>query len=367
MNLQRPAGREVGELPGPRDDRTDGARAELVRVDDLRVYFRSRRGFFARRFDRPVRAVDGVTLAILRGETLALVGESGSGKSSLGRGILRLHTPTGGRVLFDGTDLASLSSTDLRRTRRRMQLIFQDPYSSLNPRMSVETLIGEAMEAHGLTRGRETRERVLELLDRVGMPASAISRYPHEFSGGQRQRIGVARALAVGPEFLVADEPVSALDVSIQAQVLNLLQDLQEELHLTYLFLAHDLAVVRQVADRVAVMYLGRLMELSPSEALYDDPLHPYTRALLAAVPVPDPAVARARKPQMLKGEIPSPTDPPSGCRFRTRCPLRLALGEPAACAEMEPVLTEARPGRWVACHFADSTREPATYDVSSG
>ena len=359
LNLQRPGAGWIEREHHPDEawDVKERFRHKLVDVEDMRIYFRPRRVSMLRRIENPIRAVDGVSLSIFRGETLALVGESGSGKSSLGRGILRLHPLTGGRVVFDGIDLSSLSSSELRRTRRRMQLIFQDPYSSLNPRMSVETLIGEPMEAHGLTRGDQTRERVLELLSRVGMPATAIARYPHEFSGGQRQRIGVARALAVNPDFIVADEPVSALDVSVQAQVLNLLQDLQSELDLTYLFLAHDLAVVRQIASRVAVMYLGKIVEVAATEDLYEEPLHPYTTALLAAVPVPDPVVARSQKPQVLKGEIPSPANPPSGCRFRTRCPLREALGDPAVCAEAEPALAQTRPQRWVACHFDGQTK----------
>ncbi|MBA2314259.1 MAG: ATP-binding cassette domain-containing protein [Chloroflexi bacterium] len=294
-------------------------------------------------------------MAIERGETLGLVGESGCGKSTLGRALIRLREPTGGTVRFDGRDLAPLSSRELRRLRRRMQIIFQDPYGSLDPRMTVGAIVAEPIETHRLASGRAKLERVRELLELVGLDPGFTARYPHEFSGGQRQRIGVARALAVEPEFIVCDEPISALDVSIQGQVLNLLVDLRRELGLTYLFIAHDLAAVRHISDRVGVMYLGRLVEVGRSSAVYASPAHPYTRALLSAVPVADPAVERRRRRVILVGDVPSPADPPPGCRFHTRCWLYERLGRPAECRTVQPELRIVGEGQQAACHFAET------------
>lgn len=323
----------------------------LVDVDGLKVHFPIKRGIVLDRTIGYVYAVDGVDLAIRRGETYGLVGESGCGKSTLGRAVLRLSEPTAGRVVFDGTDLAELKGEPLRRMRRRMQLVFQDPLSSLDPRQSVQSLLVEGLRAHDLDRGAEpTAARLRELLDAVGLPGSALRRYPHEFSGGQRQRIGIARALTVEPDLIVADEPVSALDVSVQAQVLNLLADLQAQFGLTYLVIAHDLAVVRHIADRVAVMYLGGIVEEADADALYREPGHPYTRALLSAIPVPDPEVEDRREQILLTGDLPSAAAPPSGCRFHTRCPWR----QPSRCDTERPPLREIRPGRRVACHYAE-------------
>jgi oligopeptide/dipeptide ABC transporter ATP-binding protein len=288
----------------------------LLQVHDLEVHFPNARG------KPPVRAVDGISFEVRRGETLGLVGESGCGKSTTGLAILRLVDPTDGRVDFDGVDLRTLSRRDLRRFRRRAAMIFQDPYASLDPRRSVGDAIGEALDIHDLHQGRKARrQRIAELLERVGLHPDVADRYPHEFSGGQRQRVGIARALACEPDFIVCDEPIAALDVSIQAQVMNLLAELQQELGLTYLFIAHDLAAVQHVSDRIAVMYLGRIVEIAERRDLYTDPAHPYTRALLSAIPVPDPVRERERQRIPLIGEVPSPIDPPSGCRFRTRCP----------------------------------------------
>ena len=314
----------------------------LVEVEGLKKHFAIRKGVLSRVVGS-VRAVDDVTFDIRRGEVLGLVGESGSGKSTVARLLLRLIEPTAGRVSFEGNDLLSLGPEALRSLRRRMQIVFQDPFASLNPRMSVGTIVGEAFDIHGLAKGAVRAEAVANLLKQVGLPADAMSRHPHEFSGGQRQRIGIARALAAGPSFLIADEPVAALDVSIQAQVLNLLQDLQEQLQLTILFISHDLSVVELIADRVVVMYLGRIMEMAPSRELYRSPRHPYTRALLSAVPDAVPGSTRERI--ILKGDVPSPLKPPSGCVFRTRCPFAVQ-----ACAEILPVLTEVAPGHAKAC-----------------
>ena len=318
----------------------------LVTVQNLTKYFPVSAGMIIRRHIADVRAVDGISFIVKRGETLGLVGESGCGKSTTGRAVLQLHRPTSGTVDFAGIDLTKVKGTELRRFRRRMQMIFQDPYSSLNPRMNVAQIIGEPLAIHGLYKGAERRERVEYIMQTIGLNPLFAARYPHEFSGGQRQRIGIGRALAVEPEFMVCDEPVSALDVSIQAQVINLLEDLQAEFGLTYLFIAHDLAVVRHISDRVAVMYLGKMMELADSNELYQNPLHPYTKALLSAVPITDPEIERARERIILTGDVPSPLHPPPGCVFNTRCPI--VVDE---CRERVPEWREHIPGHWVACH----------------
>jgi peptide/nickel transport system ATP-binding protein len=329
---------------GPEEERP------LLSVRGLKVHFPIKRGIVFDRTVGHVRAVDGVDMDIRRGETYGLVGESGCGKSTLGRAVLRLLEPTEGAVVFDGSDLAGMKGEPLRRMRKRMQMVFQDPLSSLDPRQSVESLLVEGMRAHGLDTGAEsTSARLLQLLSDVGLPRNALRKYPHEFSGGQRQRIGVARALSVKPDLIVADEPVSALDVSVQAQVINLLEDLQGEFGLTYLVIAHDLAVVRHIADRVGVMYLGTIVEESVSDDLYAEPLHPYTRALLSAVPVPDPEVEDRRERILLSGDLPSPAAPPPGCRFHTRCPWK----QPQRCATERPELVEYSPGHRAACHYA--------------
>ncbi|GAB4335449.1 MAG: dipeptide ABC transporter ATP-binding protein [Dehalococcoidia bacterium] len=296
----------------------------LVDVKDLQVYFPITSGIVFQRKVADVKAVDGITFTVKRGETLGLVGESGCGKSTTGKAILQLERPTGGEILFNGRDLTKMKGRELRRFRRNMQMIFQDPYASLNPRMSVGSIISEPLTIHKLASGREKKERVQHLLQTVGLNPYFANRFPHEFSGGQRQRIGIARALAVEPDFIVCDEPVSALDVSIQAQIINLLQDLQDEFNLTYLFIAHDLSVVRHISDRVAVMYLGHIMELTDRDSIFDEPLHPYTKALLSAVPIPDPAVERKRERIILLGDVPSPIAPPPGCVFHTRCPIAI-------------------------------------------
>ena len=324
--------------------------APLLEVRGLRKHFPARRGLFGRG-DGWVRAVDGVSFDLGRGETLGLVGESGCGKTTTGRAILRLIEPTAGSVRFDGVELGGLGRRELRAMRRRMQIVFQDPFSSLNPRLTVGSMLGEALAIHRLARGAAARERIARLLLDVGLQPEHAGRYPHEFSGGQRQRIGIARALAVEPELLVLDEPVSALDVSIQAQIVNLLQELQERLGLAYLFVAHDLAVVEHISHRVAVMYLGRIVELGTREQLYTDPRHPYTRALLSAVPVPDPE--RPSRRILLTGDVPDPASPPPGCHFEPRCPAAEAAGRPAACRTAYPGLREVVPGHWVACHLA--------------
>ncbi len=340
------AGQETAS--GPQGNGQVNRGDALIDVADLKMYFPVTAGLLIQRKVADVKAVDGVSFTIRRGETLGLVGESGCGKSTTGRAILQLYRPTSGSVKFGGTELTRLKGGDLRRFRRRMQMIFQDPYASLNPRMSVGAIIGEPLAIHNLARGRDRKERVQQLLRIVGLNPYFANRYPHEFSGGQRQRIGIARALAVEPEFIVCDEPVSALDVSIQAQIINLLEDLQGQFGLTYLFIAHDLSVVRHISTRVAVMYLGHVCELADRTELYVDPLHPYTKALLSAVPVPDPKVEAKRERIILAGDVPSPLRPPPGCVFHTRCPI--AIEE---CRMRMPEWREASAGHWVACHRA--------------
>jgi oligopeptide transport system ATP-binding protein len=318
----------------------------LLQVRGLRMHFPVTEGMIARRHIGDVKAVDGVDLAIRRGETLGLVGESGCGKTTMGRCILRLEKPTAGEILYDGVDIANLGRRELVALRRRIQVIFQDPYSSLNPRQKVGSIIGEPMMVHGVEKDARRRfDRVRELLSTCGLNPNFADRYPHEMSGGQRQRVGIARALALNPEFIVCDEAVSALDVSIQAQIINLLEDLRDKFNLTYLFIAHDLSVVRHLCQRVAVMYLGRVVELAECDELFDNPLHPYTKALLAAVPVPDPAVEAERAFQPVRGEVPSPINPPPGCVFHPRCPLAVDQ-----CRRVRPELRELRPRHWVAC-----------------
>ena len=320
---------------------------DLLVVNGLKMYFPVTRGVIIQRHVADVKAVDGIGLHIKKGETLGLVGESGCGKTTVGRAILQLYKPTAGEVFFEGKDLTKLGSKEMRAMRRRMQIIFQDPYSSLNPRMSAGAIIAEPMIIHNtVTSKAERNEQVEELLRTVGLNPYMKDRYPHEFSGGQRQRIGVARALAVRPSFIVCDEPISALDVSIQAQLINLLEDLQEQFNLTYLFIAHDLAVVRHISDRVAVMYLGKMMELADRVELYENPMHPYTKALLSAVPIPDPLIEAKRERIILTGDVPSPLRPPSGCVFHTRCPIAIDI-----CKEAIPEWRELTPGHWVACH----------------
>jgi oligopeptide transport system ATP-binding protein len=327
----------------------DNGNPPLVRVEALVKHFPIQRGVLRRKVG-VVHALDGVSFEIRKGETLGLVGESGCGKSTTGRAILQAFAPTAGKVFLDEMELTALNGEALRRARRRMQMIFQDPYASLNPRMTAGEIVAAPLKIHGLMRGREAQKRVEELLELVGLSPSFYNRYPHEFSGGQRQRIGIARALALNPDFIVCDEPIAALDVSIQAQVVNLLDELQERFGLTYLFIAHDLSMVRHISDRVAVMYLGKIVELTTRDALYAAPLHPYTRALLSAVPIPDPALEAARTEIPLEGEVPSPAHPPSGCRFHTRCPLAQEI-----CQQVEPEYRQARAEHWVACHLVDA------------
>jgi oligopeptide/dipeptide ABC transporter ATP-binding protein len=327
----------------------------LVDVRDLKMYFPLTRGIVFQRVIGYVRAVDGISFSIERGQTLGLVGESGSGKTTIGRTIVRLYKPTAGQILFEDKDLAKLDGEELRQTRQRVQMIFQDPFASLNPRYTIGSLIAEPMHIFKVASSREIRERTEELLRVVGLRPEYIDRYPHEFSGGQRQRIAVARALSINPEFVIADEPVSALDVSIRAQVLNLLQRLQQQFNLTYLFVSHDLSVVRHVADRIAVMYLGKIVELSDRDELYAAPKHPYTKALLSAIPIPDPQIEKRRQRIILSGDLPSPINIPAGCRFHTRCPMAQNI-----CREIEPVF-EAKEGRehYAACHFSERVTPP--------
>jgi len=357
-------------VPGTTTTPTGGGAAvgeELLRLEELKVWFPITEGIVLERHIGDVQAVDGVSFALRRGETLGLVGESGCGKTTTGRAIVRLYTPTSGRIVFDGVDISTLEGAALRRMRRRMQMIFQDPYASLNPRMNVSAIIAEPMDIHGVGTKRERRERGRELLATVGLNPDFADRYPHEFSGGQRQRIGVARALALNPDLVVADEPISALDVSIQAQIINLLERLQGEFGLTYLFVAHDLSVVAHISDRIAVMYLGRIVELTSSRELNRHPLHPYTVALLSAIPIPDPVVEARRRRIILRGDVPSPVNPPSGCRFHTRCWLRERLGNPESCVTIDPPLSEVAPGHEVACHFADQVDGSAEQVLATG
>ncbi len=323
----------------------------LLKVENLKMYFPITRGIVIQRTVGHVKAVDDISFFIRRGETFGLVGESGCGKSTTGRAILQLYRPTAGKVYFnkDGemVDLTSIKGKELQNMRRRMQIIFQDPYASLNPRMTVGAIVGEPLEIHKIASGKERTEKVKDILRLVGLNPYVINRYPHEFSGGQRQRIGIARALAINPQFIVCDEPISALDVSIQAQVINLLEDLQEKLGLTYLFIAHDLAVVRHISTRVAVMYLGKLVEIADRDELYEHPLHPYTQALLSAAPIPDPVIEEKRQRIILEGDVPTPINPPQGCNFSTRCPRAMDI-----CREVEPELKEVAPGHFVACHL---------------
>ena len=328
------------------DPSGDPAPAALVEVDGLTIRFPVGRTGFWGRTRLEVHAVEDVSLTVGRGETLGLVGESGSGKTTVGRAILRRLTPTAGTIRFDGQDITHTKGEELRRLRKRMQVVFQDPYASLNPRMTVLQLVAEPLVVHGQARNAAAaRDQVVELIDRCGLPGDTLDRHPHAFSGGQRQRIGIARALALRPDFIVADEPVSALDVSVRAQVVNLLQDLQDELGLSYLFIAHDLSVVRHISHRIAILYAGKLVELAPAQQVYDHPIHPYTEALLSSVPIPDPPMQRQRRRIVLSGEIPDPVDPPPGCRFQTRCPLA-----EDRCRHEQPPLEEKAPGHFAAC-----------------
>lgn len=328
------------------EERSTDTSKDLVEVLDVYKHFPITGGVFSRVVGW-IKAVDGVSFTIRRGETLGLVGESGCGKTTLGRVILRLLEATRGEIRFEGKNMLDLTREQMRRLRREMQIIFQDPYASLNPRMSVGDIIGEPLEIHGVARGREKTKRVNELLEVVGLASYHARRYPHEFSGGQRQRIGVARALALNPKLIICDEPVSALDVSIQSQVINLLEDLQEEFDLTYLFIAHDLSVIKHISNRVAVMYLGKIVELTRSDKLYTDPQHPYTEALLSAIPIPDPVIQRTRERIILAGDVPSPSNPPSGCRFHTRCLYKIDI-----CTQKEPEFLDVAEDHFVACHL---------------
>jgi oligopeptide transport system ATP-binding protein len=324
------------------------AQTPLVKVRNLKKYFPIIEGAIFQKHVGDIKAVDDVNFDIFPGETLGLVGESGCGKTTAGRTILHLYKPTEGQIFIEDIDLTTLNASELRKTRRRMQMIFQDPYASLNPRMNVGSIISLPLEVHNVARGKEKQERVKELLEMVGLNPEFVKRFPHEFSGGQRQRIGIARALALNPDLVICDEPISSLDVSIQAQVVNLLEELQDRLGLTYLFIAHDLSMVRHISSRMAVMYLGKIVELSDRDELYTNPLHPYTQALMSAVPVPDPDVVKSRKRVILEGDIPSPANPPFGCNFNTRCPIAEDI-----CFQEDPEYLEQNPGHWTACHFA--------------
>ncbi len=336
---------------------SEGNGAPLLEVQDLKMHFPINKGIIFQRQVGAIKAVDGVSFKMYKGETLGLVGESGCGKSTTGRAILQLYRPTSGEVLFEGVDLTTTKGESLRKMRRRMQMIFQDPYASLNPRMTVGSIIGEPLEVHGIGKNkRERQERVQELLRTVGLNPYFVNRYPHEFSGGQRQRIGVARALAVNPAFIICDEPISALDVSIQAQIINLLEDLQNDLDLTYLFIAHDLSVVRHISDRIAVMYLGKIVELADRDELYANPKHPYTQALLSAVPIPDPVIETQRKRMILEGDVPSPANPPQGCNFSTRCPRVMDV-----CRTIDPPFKEYEPGHYAACYLYEEEVKAVT------
>lgn len=327
---------------------SDADKEVILSVRGLKKHFPITSGIIIQRQVGAVRAVDGVDFDVYKGETLGLVGESGCGKSTTGRTILQLYRPTAGSVTFEGRELSTMKGEELRRMRQRMQIIFQDPFASLNPRMTVGNIVSEPLQVHNVLPNRKKRQEFVEnLLERVGLNPFYINRYPHEFSGGQRQRIGIARALALNPSFIVADEPISALDVSIQAQVVNLLEELQEEMNLTYLFIAHDLSMVRHICDRVAVMYLGKIVEIGPVDEVYDNPLHPYTQSLLSAVPVPDPSIEEKRQRIILSGDVPSPSTPPVGCNFNTRCPVRFDL----CYQEPDPPLIEISPGHFAACH----------------
>ena len=347
---------DLSNAPTPTPLSDSGRGEPLLAIRDLKVYFD-----LTRRQKGVVKAVDGVTLDIYPGETVGLVGESGCGKSTLGRAILRLTKLSSGQVLYRNRDLARLSKREMRKHRRHLQIVFQDPYASLNPRMTVGQIVGEPLDTFGIAKGREAELRVQELLETVGLSKRFIKRYPHEFSGGQRQRIGIARALAVDPEFIVADEPISALDVSIQAQIMNLLERLQREKNLTYLFIAHDLRAIRHLSDRVAVMYLGKLVEIADAGTIYVDPLMPYTRALISAVPVPDPEVELTRQRIVLEGDVPSPINPPLGCRFHTRCPYMIE-----ACKQVVPPLIEVKPNHFAAC-IRISPEQPDIEKVAPG
>ena len=339
----------------------DPARKPLIEVDGLKMYFPITAGLFRRKVG-DVKAVDGVSFTIYEGETLGLVGESGCGKSTCGRAVLRLYDPTAGSIRLDGTEIAQMSQGTLRPLRPKMQMVFQDPQASLNARMTVASIITEPLDEHTKMTRAEKLARVYELMDAVGLNRDFANRYPHEFSGGQRQRIGIARALALNPRFIVCDEPIAALDVSIQAQVVNLLEDLQDKLGLTYLFISHDLSMVRHICDRVAVMYLGRIVEIAPRDALYTAPMHPYTQALLSAVPEPDPTTEATRQRIILQGDVPSPARPPKGCNFCTRCPRVMPV-----CREVKPALVEIAPGHQAACHLLDTTKDAATAGPTGG
>jgi oligopeptide transport system ATP-binding protein len=332
---------------------TSGGRP-LLEVTDLVKHFPIKAGILFDRQIGAVQAVDGITFTVGEGETLGLVGESGCGKSTACRTILRLIEPTSGRVVFDGDEISAMSKRELRPLRRQMQMIFQDPYASLNPRKRVAQIVGDPLKLHGVASGAEARKQVQGLLEVVGLNPEHYNRFPHEFSGGQRQRIGIARALALRPKLIIADEPVSALDVSIQAQIINLLEDLQDEFDLTYVFVAHDLGVVRHVSDRIAVMYLGKIVEIGPAEEVYSHPIHPYTVSLLSAVPIPDPRENRAREQIVLEGDVPSPANPPAACRFHTRCPRATEI-----CSEIEPPLIDYGGGHWAACHHPVGREQP--------